>query len=62
MSVARRIADFLASLAWRRLIAYVLMAMFVICTSVGAAMLLPAAGWITAGVASAVVGYLLGAD
>lgn len=62
MTLARRIAEIFMVVAWRRVIAYILMAAFIICTTVGAAMLLPAAGWITVGVTSALVGYLLGAD
>jgi hypothetical protein len=50
------------SVNWRQVIAYILMAAFIVCTTVGAALMLPAAGWITAGVTCAVVGYLLGAD
>jgi len=47
---------------WRQVIAYILMVAFIVCTTVGAALMLPAAGWITAGITSAAVGYLLGAD
>lgn len=63
MTLARRIIDFLRSnIDWRQFFAYILMIVFIVSTTVGAALLLPAAGWITLGVSSAVVGYLLGAD
>lgn len=62
MTAARRIADFLGRMPWRRVIAHCLMASFIVGTTVGAALILPAAGWIAFGVTSALVGYLLGAD
>jgi len=42
--------------------ANVFMVSFILLTSVGAAMLLPAAGFITAGIACGVFGYLLGSE
>ena len=42
--------------------AYTLMLGFIIGTSVGVAMILPAAGLITFGVTCGVVGYILGAE
>lgn len=42
--------------------AYLLMIVFVICTSVGAFRIYPPAGWITLGVTSGFVGYLLGSE
>jgi predicted acyltransferase len=47
---------------WRGMTANGLMFSFILFTSVGAAMLLPAAGFITAGVACGIFGYLLGSD
>lgn len=47
---------------WRRLTANLLMVSFILFTSVGAALLLPAAGFITAGVACGIFGYLLGSE
>jgi hypothetical protein len=46
----------------RALTANIMMLSFILLTSVGAALLLPAAGFITAGVACGVFGYLLGSD
>jgi hypothetical protein len=63
VTLARRVRDFLLSgIEWRRFVAYFLMVLFIVGTTVGAAMLLPAAGWIVLGVSSAIVGYILGAD
>lgn len=63
MTLARRVLLFLQSAVnWRRFAAYFLMITFIIGTTIGAAMILPAAGWIVLGVSSAIVGYLLGAD
>jgi len=47
---------------WRALTANLLMVSFILFTSVGAALLLPAAGFITAGVACGIFGYLLGSE
>jgi hypothetical protein len=47
---------------WRGITANTMMLSFIIFTSVGAALLLPAAGFITAGVACGLFGYLLGSD
>lgn len=46
----------------RATVAYALMLGFIIGTSVGVAMILPAAGLITFGVTCGVVGYILGAE
>lgn len=63
MTLARRVFMYLQSgIQWRRIVAYILMAVFIVGTTIGASMLLPAAGWITLGVTAAIVGYLLGAD
>jgi len=50
------------NLNWRGITANLLMLSFILLTSAGAALLLPAAGFITAGVACGVFGYLLGSD
>jgi hypothetical protein len=47
---------------WRALTANLMMFSFILFTSVGAALLMPAAGLITAGVACGIFGYLLGSD
>lgn len=47
---------------WRTLTANLMMFSFILFTSVGAALLMPAAGLITAGVACGIFGYLLGSD
>lgn len=52
----------LRSTPWRSITANLLMLSFIIMTSVGAAMLLPAAGFITAGICCGVFGYLLGSE
>ncbi len=46
----------------RQVAAYVMMALFVVLTSVGAFLILPAAGFIVAGINCGLYGYLLGAD
>lgn len=46
----------------RTIAAYILMSLFVICTSVGAAFIYPPAGLITLGVTSGIFAYLLGSD
>lgn len=46
----------------RQAVAYTLMALFVVLTAVGAFLLLPAAGFIVAGIGCGIYGYLLGAD
>ena len=48
--------------ATRQAVAYLLMALFVALTSVGAFLVLPAAGFIVAGLGCGLYGYLLGAD
>lgn len=50
------------SMAWRSVTANLMMLSFIIMTSVGAALLLPAAGFITAGVCCGIFGYLLGSE
>jgi len=47
---------------WRVISANAFMLSFILLTGVGAYMILPAAGFITAGVASGLYGYLLGSD
>lgn len=47
---------------WRPFTANAMMISFILFTSVGAALLLPAAGFITAGIACGIFGYLLGSD
>jgi len=47
---------------WRSIAANTLMVSFILFTSVGAALLEPAAGFITAGISCGVFGYLLGSD
>jgi hypothetical protein len=46
----------------RRTSANVLMLCFIIFTSIGAGMIFPPAGWVVAGVASGVFGFLLGLE
>lgn len=50
------------SMAWRSVTANIMMLSFIIMTSVGAALLLPAAGFITAGICCGIFGYLLGSE
>ncbi len=52
----------LAGFLSRTIAAYILMSLFVICTSVGAAFIYPPAGLITLGVTSGMFAYLLGSD
>jgi TRAP-type C4-dicarboxylate transport system permease small subunit len=47
---------------WRAISADVFMLAFILLTGVGAYMILPAAGFITAGVTCGLYGYLLGSD
>jgi hypothetical protein len=47
---------------WRGVTANLMMILFILLTSVGAALLHPAAGFIVAGVACGLFGYLLGSD
>ncbi len=47
---------------WRALSANTFMLGFILLTGVGAYMILPAAGFITAGVTCGLYGYLLGSD
>lgn len=51
-----------ATVASRTFAAYVMMAAFIIATSVGVAMIYPPAGLITLGLTCGFVGYLLGAE
>ncbi len=46
----------------RRIVAYVLMGAFVTLTSVGAFLVYPPAGFITAGIGCGIYAYLLGAN
>jgi hypothetical protein len=46
----------------RAMLAYILMLFFVICTSLGAALIYFPAGFITLGVTSGIYGYLLGSE
>lgn len=63
MNLARRLAEyFRATVDLRRVVANLLMVMFVVGTTTGAFTIYPPAGWITLGVTSGIVGYLLGAD
>ena len=52
----------LKTLRWRPLSANTFMLAFILLTSVGAYMILPAAGFITAGVTCGLFGYLLGSE
>lgn len=52
----------LSSLNWRTAAANLMMLSFIIMTSVGAALITPAAGFITAGVCCGIFGYLLGSE
>lgn len=52
----------LRRLPWRSIAANFFMLSFILMTSVGAGLLLPAAGFITAGIACGLFGYLLGSD
>lgn len=47
---------------WRQISAYLLMVAFICLSAVGAALIYVPAGFITAGLACGLVGYLLGAD
>ena len=47
---------------WRAISADIFMLAFILLTGVGAYMILPAAGFITAGVTCGVYGYLLGSE
>jgi hypothetical protein len=49
-------------LNWRSAAANLMMLSFIIMTSVGAALITPAAGFITAGVCCGIFGYLLGSE
>jgi hypothetical protein len=46
----------------RRTSANILMLCFIICTSIGAGMIFPPAGWVVAGVTSGLFGFLLGLE
>lgn len=46
----------------RQFAAYLLMLLFVTCSSVGAFLIFPPAGFITLGVTSGIYAYLLGSD
>jgi hypothetical protein len=46
----------------RRTSANILMLCFIICTSIGAGMMFPPAGWVVAGVTSGIFGFLLGLE
>lgn len=43
-------------------LAYVFLILFVSCSTVGAFLIYPPAGWITLGVTSGIYGYLLGSE
>lgn len=58
----KKFFSYLKTRDWRRITANMLMVSFILLTSVGAALLLPAAGFITAGVTCGVFGYLLGSE
>lgn len=63
MNLARRLAEYLrATVDLRRLVANLLMLTFIGGTTAGAFLIYPPAGWVTLGVTSGIVGYLLGAD
>lgn len=63
MNLARQLAEyFRATVDLRRTFANILMLTFIGCTTIGAFLIYPPAGWITLGVTSGVVGYILGAD
>lgn len=63
MNLARRLAEYLrATVDLRRLVAHLLMVIFVVGTTTGAFLIYVPAGWVTLGVTSGIVGYLLGAD
>lgn len=52
----------LRKLRWRSIAANFFMLSFILMTSVGAGLLLPAAGFITAGITCGLYGYLLGSE
>ena len=58
----RAIKDRLLAVAWRQVFAYILMVAFICFTSIGVGLIFVPAGFIALGVASGLVGYLLGAD
>lgn len=63
MDLVRRVLSYLRTgVAWRQMVAYLLMACFVVLPTIGAWMVYPPAGWITGGVLSGIVGYVLGSD
>jgi hypothetical protein len=55
-------ASALAKYKTREFAAYLLMLLFVTCSTVGAFLIFPPAGFITLGVTSGIYAYLLGSD
>lgn len=58
----RTVGNAIRNASWRRICAYVLMVAFILLTAIGAGLIFMPAGFIAGGVASGLVGYLLGAD
>jgi hypothetical protein len=58
----RTVTRWLTSKMNRGSFAYILMVSFILCTSIGAGMVYPPAGWVVAGVASGIFGFLLGLE
>jgi hypothetical protein len=59
---ARALKNWVKARANRRTSANLLMICFIICSSIGAGMMFPPAGWVVAGVTSGFFGFLLGLE
>jgi hypothetical protein len=58
----KRTSFWIKNFNWRAITANMMIILFIILTSVGAGLLLPAAGFIVAGITCGMFGYLLGSD
>lgn len=58
----KKLFAWLQARRWRAMSANTFMLAFILLTGVGAYMILPAAGFITAGVTCGIFGYLLGSE
>jgi hypothetical protein len=62
VEIINKLLDFFRKLSTRQSASYILMVAFIVLTSIGAGFISPAFGFITAGIACGIFGFLLGLE
>jgi hypothetical protein len=62
VEIINRLFNFFRKLSTRQSASYLLMVAFIVLTSIGAGLFAPAFGFITAGIACGILGFLLGLE